>query len=330
MPAPGEGRIDCRALAGRIHQTVSSAYPLKIISPTAARTIFADGSKQRLLPAVSYILSYGGGIVHGDQIRVSVRVAAPCALMLLTQGSTKVYRNRGTHSPISAITSSSHSPMTAKDSHPPMTAMASHPPALDAGQTYQTLELHVDAHALLCLLPDPVTCFEGARYNQRQAVTMHPDGSLVLLDWMTSGRMSRGERWQFDKYLSVNTVSVARAGEGKPRLCIRDALLLERDSCAERLVGVDVFAYLLLLGPEVEGVVRVFRKDHEEQRIRPFQRARDVVQWSVSEVCEFGLQGVAVRAACARTEDLKVWIKEKLSALVPVVGDSAWSMYFNA
>ncbi|ORX74061.1 UreD-domain-containing protein, partial [Linderina pennispora] len=183
--------------AGRVHQSLSSAYPLKLLSPEAV-----PGTTQ-LLPAVSYILSYGGGIVHGDQIHVDVHAHPGTALLLLTQGSTKVYRYRPGRPP-----SYLKNPRNEGK--------------FDIGQTYQTLIVTVHSNALVCLLPDPVTCFESAKYNQRQMVHMQESASLVLLDWMTSGRMSRGERWAFDKYLSVNVV------ETQGTVIVRDALLLEK------------------------------------------------------------------------------------------------------
>ncbi|KAJ2286139.1 hypothetical protein IWW55_007057, partial [Coemansia sp. RSA 2706] len=264
MPAPGTGTIDCQVLAGRLQHTASSAYPLKIISPQAARTTFADGSQTALHPAVSYVLSYGGGLVHGDRIHVRAAVHAQCALLLLTQGSTKVFRK-------GARTASSNG---------------------TGDQTVQTMELSVHQDALLCLLPDPVTCFAGSRYHQRQAVDVHPGGSLLLLDWMTSGRMSRGERWQLDKYLSVNLVTATAPTR---RLAIRDALLLEDPGLRTRLHAIDAFALLFVLGPHLTAVAQRFRQDHREHRIRPFRATpkHASVEWSVSEVSEHGICGVA-------------------------------------
>ncbi|KAJ2686969.1 hypothetical protein GGH99_003363 [Coemansia sp. RSA 1285] len=235
--------------------------------------------------------------------------------------------------------------------------------------------------SLACLLPDPVTCFEGAMYNQRQAVRLHDaqSSSLVLLDWMTSGRMSRGERWAFGKYFSVNVVSVldnfkhkqrdslseiaAPAGSydagwiNESRIIIRDALLLNSQensdggsgghwpavrsySFAQRLELVDIFAYLLILGPAVANVADLFRKQHLDQRIKPFRPSNQQsnlededesgIAWSVSEVDELGVKGVAVRVAGPDTEYVKSWIKRRLVSLQCVIGDSAWSMYYNA
>ncbi|KAJ2454221.1 hypothetical protein EV183_001706 [Coemansia sp. RSA 2336] len=290
MPVAGEGRIDCRAIAGRIHQTVSSAYPLKIITPLASTAVSAVSEPPALLPSVAFILSYGGGIVHGDRILVHASVHPGCALLLLTQGSTKVFRQRNT-------------------------------PVQD-DQSYQTMHLQVASNALLCVLPDPVTCFKGARYNQRQAVNMQRGGSLVLLDWMTSGRMSRGERWEFQKYFSVNVVRVDE------ELAIRDALLLE-DRVAEKLANLDAFAYLIILGPAVEFIASRLLKKHQDERIRPSRSTQPSIKWSVSPISHAHFQGITVRAACDNTDELKAWIKSQLEPLQPIVGDSAWSMYLN-
>ncbi|KAJ1744255.1 hypothetical protein LPJ68_000151 [Coemansia sp. RSA 1086] len=289
MPVAGEGQIDCRAIAGRIHQTVSSAYPLKIISPQASAAVSAVSETTALLPSVAFILSYGGGIVHGDRILVHASVHPGCALLLLTQGSTKVFRQRN---------------------------------SAKGDQSYQTMHLQVASNSLLCVLPDPVTCFKGARYNQRQAVNMHRGGSLVLLDWMTSGRMSRGERWEFQKYFSVNVVRVDE------ELAIRDALLLE-DRVAEKLANLDAFAYLIILGPAVEFIASRLLKKHQDERIRPSRSTHLSVKWSVSPVSHKQVQGITVRAACDNTDELKLWIKSQLEPLQPIIGDSAWSMYLN-
>ncbi|KAJ2798232.1 hypothetical protein H4S07_005741, partial [Coemansia furcata] len=278
-----------------LRQSVSSAYPLKIIAPHAGPAL-AD-----LHPAVSYLMSYGGGIVHGDRIQVDVRVGSKCALVLLTQGSTKVFRPQ-----LRAVTE----------------------------QTFQTIMIDVEPDALLCLLPDPVTCFKDAMYNQRQAVTLHgPTSSVVLLDWMTSGRMSRGERWDFAKYFSVNVIRTSE------NIIVRDALLLEKQKdFARRMELIDAFALILILGPAVADVAQTFRDEHRAQRIKPFRpnathdhvSEEQGILWSVSEIEEYGVCGVAVRAAGPSTEALKQWIKRRLVLLTPMVGDCAWSMYANS
>ena len=47
-----------------------------------------------------------------------------------------------------------------------------------------------------------MVCFAGADFAQTQRYDLHADASLVLVDWMTSGRHASGERWAFSRYES--------------------------------------------------------------------------------------------------------------------------------
>ena len=60
--------------------------------------------------------------------------------------------------------------------------------------------------ALLAVIPDPVTCFSTARYVQKQVFRISSDSSLVIVDWVTSGRHESGEKWDFDLYKSTNHI----------------------------------------------------------------------------------------------------------------------------
>ena len=60
----------------------------------------------------------------------------------------------------------------------------------------------VGANALLAVVPDPIVCFAAADFAQQQRYDLHPDASLVMVDWMTSGRHAAGERWAFSRYES--------------------------------------------------------------------------------------------------------------------------------
>ncbi|KAJ2782774.1 hypothetical protein H4R18_002091 [Coemansia javaensis] len=306
MGVAGRGRLDCRVVAGRVRVVATSAYPLKIIAPQAAQTgpqaQPGEQAQRALHPAAAYVLTYGGGLVHGDRIRVDVHAGAQVALVLLTQGSTKVYRASASGG-VRAVDAAQEA----------------------AGQTYQTIEITAGPGALVCVLPDPVTCFAAARYSQRQRVRMGAGASLVLLDWMTSGRMSRGERWRFSKYFSANVVCDA-AG----RIAVRDAMLLEDGGALEPAAAVDALAYLLLLGPAAAPVAAAFRRAHRAHRIRPHRPDPAAVKWSVSEVAERGLAGVAVRAAAASTAALRAWLVDYLAPLQAAIGDAAWSMFANA
>ena len=113
-----------------------------------------------------YTSTYGGGLVAGDEIDLRLRLGAETTCVIGTQSTTKVYKS-------------------------------------PSGRTCrQTLSATVDDGALLIVAPDPVSCFAGARYEQRQRIEVHAGGSLVVVDWFTSGRRQRGERWQMDGYAS--------------------------------------------------------------------------------------------------------------------------------
>jgi urease accessory protein len=74
----GSGRIVCRSHGPAVvFSELSSKYPLKLLSPQ----IIQDDV------ALVYILSYGGGLVGGDQVKLSVDVGSGIVLVLLSQVS---------------------------------------------------------------------------------------------------------------------------------------------------------------------------------------------------------------------------------------------------
>jgi urease accessory protein UreH len=118
--------------------------------------------------------SFGGGLVAGDQTRFDIRIGPGARCYLGTQAATKIYRN---------------------------------PSLLPCGHTTGAI---LAAGSLLVFAPDPVQAFAGSTYMQRQEFQLASDASLVLLDWFTSGRAARGERWAFNRFQSRNEVRRAR------------------------------------------------------------------------------------------------------------------------
>lgn len=79
IPA-GSGRIALRAQGRTVaFSELSAAYPLKLLSP---RTI-----QDKV--AVAYVLTYGGGLVGGDQLKLRVDVEDEAVLVLLSQVSRR-------------------------------------------------------------------------------------------------------------------------------------------------------------------------------------------------------------------------------------------------
>jgi urease accessory protein len=154
-----------------------------------------------------YLASLGGGLVDGDHVRVQVDAAEGTTCLLGTQASTKVYRSPNGCS--------------------------------------QRLDARVAAGAALAIVPDPVVCFAGARYEQEVSAALEADASLFLLDGYSCGRAARGERWQFARYRSLTTVT--RGGDR----AIVDSTLLDaaQGSVAERMGRFEVVLTVIAVGP---------------------------------------------------------------------------------
>ncbi|HSO40242.1 MAG TPA: urease accessory protein UreD [Labilithrix sp.] len=110
--------------------------------------------------------------------------------------------------------------------------------------------LRAEVHGTLVLLPDPVACYAGSRYRQRVDITLHDQGSAVVLDGFTSGRAAYGDRWAFDGLDLATTV------RRDSRIVVRDALRLEAADgpVAPRLDRFEALATVLAVGPRVAPV----------------------------------------------------------------------------
>ncbi|KAI8250562.1 putative urease accessory protein ureD-like [Colletotrichum sp. SAR11_239] len=222
--AAGEGEIVAQLLPNGLSglQAMSYQYPLKLISPSPA----AD---QKCV--LVFLLSYGGGLVGGDSVNLSMRVLPHAKLGVVTQGHTKIFKS----------------------------------PSPDV-VTRQKLEVNIGEEAGLCLLPDPVQPFDGSVYEQTQIFTAAPTASLCLLDWVTQGRTARGEDWSFVKWSGRNEIwSSSETPGSKKRLLVRDTVILDRSSqgmvgrsLRESMHSNGLFGTLILRGPQMQSVGNFF------------------------------------------------------------------------
>lgn len=143
----------------------------RISHRTPTRLLPLTDTACRLGAAHCAIGGYGGGLLGGDTVHLDVRVDPGASLCLTTQASTKVYCTKR-----------------------------------DARVTRQTMTASVGHGGLLVLAPDPVVPYANAAYDQRQTFELAPGSSLVAVDWVGAGRVSRGERWAFTSFSSRNTV----------------------------------------------------------------------------------------------------------------------------
>ena len=169
--------------------------------------------------------TYGGGLVAGDHVDLHVKVRSKARLVLLTQGSTKVYKT----------------------------------PSKDLG-TEQYMTTTLDEGAALVLLPEPVQPFKGSSYKQYQAFHIHPQqSSMVFLDWVSAGRAARGECWEFFQWRGRNEIwslpGETSTGQTIPqRLLLRDNIILDgmtdlEQSYRNEMDDLGVFGTLIIRGP---------------------------------------------------------------------------------
>jgi urease accessory protein len=231
---PGEGLIELRARAP--NQQVLSAltyqYPLKIISPDPHRAL-----NERQDPVtVIFLLTYGGGLVGGDKIDLDVDLGDHTRLVLLTQGSTKIFK-----SPTASVVSR------------------------------QILNVDVGKGAALCHLPDPTQPFDNSVYEQCQTFHLDPNAgsSLCVLDWVSEGRRARGESWTLNSWQSRNEVrELVSKGNVPGRLLLRDAMALASDgdgALRRKTNEMGVFGSLILYGAVFKTLADYFLKEFSNQ-----------------------------------------------------------------
>lgn len=145
-------------------QTAYSHYPVRIIPVESWK-----------LHVTVNILGFGGGIISGDRVMFDIKVENAATLLyenvisimsllrvlllsniqkcrLRTQGNTKVFK------------------------------------AVEDNFCNQSMTLEVHDDALLVFAPDFTSCFEGADFRQQTQLKCSKSGSMIFMDWYSSGR----------------------------------------------------------------------------------------------------------------------------------------------
>ncbi|XVF46051.1 hypothetical protein PTKIN_Ptkin02bG0256800 [Pterospermum kingtungense] len=249
-----------------------------------------------------YSLTYGGGIVSGDSISVEFTIGDGCTAVLTTQASTKVYKSLGSKC------------------------------------SEQVLEARIGSGALFVVIPDPVTCFSTARYSQKQVFRVMSDSSLVIVDWFTSGRHERGEKWDFELYRSTNNIFA----EGNQPVFL-DTVLLEQASpasIAECMHDYQVIAMVIIYGSKLkpfqdqvqENVKRMMSQQLHIPSARLGRQAKTNSDHCltrpdfIASCSVFGPKGtgVVVRIASTTTESVYRFLQHQLAGMEPLLGVSPY------
>lgn len=227
----------------------------------------------------AFATNHGGGLVDGDQIALSVEVGDGACALLTTQASTKVYRRRE-----------------------------------DGPGASQRIDARVGEGGLLALVPDPVSCFAGARFEQQTTVDVAKGGALVLVEALVAGRVASGERWIFSRYDARLAISLG----GVPLVHERLLLTPEDGSIAARMGRFDAFATVVVLGDALAADARALL-DHASSA-RPARG--DALQLSASPL---GASGVTLRIAADGAETLAKRLRSMLAFLPRHLGDDPFA-----
>ncbi|BFZ23314.1 hypothetical protein BsWGS_26352 [Bradybaena similaris] len=232
-----------------------------------------------------YPLAFGGGLVGGDAVASTIKLGDGCAAVLSSQDSTKVYHcNNG-------------------------------------WLTTQEYTYNLGEGSLLCVLQDPLVCYENADFYQKQTVQMTPSSSLVLLDWMLSGRVALSESWSFKRFRNCIEIQVS------DETIIRDYLELEdtpNKTIAQGMRGFQVYGTCIVLGDDVEFLADSLIKKYSRKQDIGDKGSQDLVV-SVSEtsyrVHGKTINGCYLRFLAANMKSVAPVIRSITSPLVPILGD---------
>jgi urease accessory protein len=204
-----------------------------------------------------YQSSLGGGFVGRDAIDLAVEVAAGARLFLTSQASSKVYR--------SAVSSC----------------------GLDAS---------VGDGGALVVWPDPISCFAGASFDQRQRFRIARSGGVIAVDAWTAGRVAHGECWAFGRLALCTEIEL----DGAPVL--REAVVVSpaHGDLALRMGGARAFATIAIAGELLVAARPVGPRAAAAPRV-----AASVWPW-----------GTVVRIAASATEPLAAAIQDIIGGAV--------------
>lgn len=220
--------------------------------------------------------TYGGGLLGGDAIKIDIDLGAETQAVFMTQASTKIYRSQAT--------------------------------------ARQDLSCRVGPGALMVSAQDRVACFANSSFEQRQRYTLAPDANLLLVDWISAGRLDSGERWQLERYAS--RIEIWRDS----RLCFLEALRLDaaHGNIAARMGRFNSLASVILIGPKLAACIDALRGEIESAELQP-NLATLVAASTV------GNDGLLLRLAGVDVETLGARLRKILSGVCELIGDDPWA-----
>jgi urease accessory protein len=163
------------------------------------------------------------------------------------------------------------------------------------------------------LLPDPVVCFAGARYAQEQQVHVDAHANLVLVEWLTAGRIGAGERWQMAAYTS--RLKIWR----DDRLILHDALVVtpEDGELAQRMGRFNCLALVILVGAALRAGAA-----HLAGAIGSAPAGRQ--SRLLLSAASLDSDGTLIRVVGLSVEQVGTFLRQHLGFVSSLLGDDPW------
>jgi urease accessory protein len=121
---------------------------------------------------MAQVVNPTAGILEGDRLELDIGVAAGASLLVVTPSVSRVFHMR-------------------------------------QGEATGVQRLAVAAGGWLEFLPEPLVPHRASRYRQATEIAVAEGGELVFADFLTPGRIARGETWAWTRLKLELTVRVA-------------------------------------------------------------------------------------------------------------------------
>jgi urease accessory protein len=111
---------------------------------------------------MAQVVNPTAGILEGDRLELAVSVGTGAALLVVTPSVSRVFHMR-------------------------------------EGEATGVQQFSVEAGGWLEFLPEPLVPHHASRYRQTTEITVERGGELVFADFVTPGRIARGEMWSWTR-----------------------------------------------------------------------------------------------------------------------------------
>ncbi len=217
--------------------------------------------------------NYGGGMVQGDQVRLRITCERASRLYMGSQANTRIFKNPEKQSPC------------------------------------QVLQGRLKEGAFAVINPDPVVPHEGSSFRQSQEWHVDPTSSLLLVDWISSGRSESSESFAYRTFESETRI---RSG-GKTVLVDRFASDPTRQSPSAfaRFGPYQTLMNIYFWGSRLLPVAEQMKRQYPNPEVQQVKELSDASQNTTQlpdrlvAVNEVEKQGYMLRALGKRRRDLQ-------------------------